>query len=51
MIFLTKPPAWLPSLVQPADWLIIKILAILVVTSLVAAFYNITKGVKNGKSV
>jgi hypothetical protein len=37
MFNLTSPlPSWLPKLVQPQDWLVIKILVILVIVSLLA---------------
>lgn len=36
--FLTPPPSWLPSLCQPADWLVCKLLCIFVVIGLITAF-------------
>lgn len=31
---LSPPPSWLPSLVQPADWFVVRILGILLITFL-----------------
>jgi hypothetical protein len=44
-MILSPVPSWLPSLCQPADWLVAKILAILLIVGIVyLAFANNAKG-------
>ena len=39
-MILSLTPSWLPSLCQPADWLVARILVILLVTVIVALMAN-----------
>ena len=40
----SPPPSWLPSLVQPQDWFIVKICGILLIILLVAGVGSFLKG-------
>jgi hypothetical protein len=44
MISLPPPPDWAPSLLQPQDWLVVKILAILVLITFLAGVATYKRG-------
>lgn len=49
-MILSPVPSWLPFLCQPADWLIARILAILLITVIVVLMAN-AKTVKGGENI